>query len=308
MTNQDLQLISRWALQGKMSFNPDSTKPAEEIIFSHKQTRQIHPPLFFNNIEVRKVNDHKHLGLILDSKLTFANHISEKVSKALKGVGVIKYLSSYVPVKTLDQIYKMYVRPHLDFCDVIYHTPKICNMFDSSFRLSHWMDLIERVQYMAALAVTGTWKGTSSNKIYEQLGWESLSDRRWFHRLVQFFKIQNGFTPTYLKTPVPCPRNHLFGTRNENDLHSIKCRTNAYLHSFYPHSVKIWNEIGPTLRQVPSLSIFKSNVLKLIRPQKKNVFNIHDPEGTKRLFQLRVGLSPLRYHKKRHNFKDSQSE
>ena len=40
----------------------------------------------------------------------------------------------------------------------------------------------------------------------------------------------------------------------------------------------------------------------------KNVFNIHDPEGTKRLFQLRVGLSPLRYHKKRHNFKDSPSD
>ena len=58
----------------------------------------------------------------------------------------------------------------------------------------------------------------------------------------------------------------------------------------------------------PSLSIFKSNVLKLIRPQKKNVFNIHDPEGTKRLFQLRVGLSPLRYHKKRHNFKDCPSD
>ena len=138
---------------------------------------------------------------------------------------------------------------------------------------------------------------------------ESLRLLDWFHRLVQFFKIQNGFTPTYPKTPVPqCPRNHLFGTRNENDLYSIKCRRNSYLHRFYPHSVNIWNEIGPTLRQVPSLSIFKSNVLKLIRPQKKNVFNIRDPEGMKRLFQSRVGLSPLRYHKKRHNVKDIPSD
>lgn len=62
---------------------------------------------------------------------------------------------------------------------------------------------------------------------------------------------------------------------------------------------------GPTLRQAPSLSIFKSNILKLIRPQKKNVFNIHDPKGVRRLFQLRVGLSPLKHHKKRHNFKDT---
>ena len=105
--NHDLQLISRWALQWQMSFNPDPTKSAEEIIFSHKRTRPVHPPLFFNNIEVKHVNDHKHLGLTLDSKLRFVNHISEKVSKALKGVGVIKYLSSCVPVKTLDKIYKM---------------------------------------------------------------------------------------------------------------------------------------------------------------------------------------------------------
>ena len=75
-----------------MSFNPDPTKSAEEIIFSHKRTRQVHPPRFFKNIEVKQVNDHKHLGLTLDSKLTFANHIGQKVSKALKGVGIIKYL------------------------------------------------------------------------------------------------------------------------------------------------------------------------------------------------------------------------
>ena len=31
---------------------------------------------------------------------------------------------------------------------------------------------IERVQYQAVLGVTGTWNGTNSNKIYEELGWE----------------------------------------------------------------------------------------------------------------------------------------
>ena len=107
------------------------------------------------------------------------------------------------------------------------------------------------------------------------------------------------------KTSVPSPWNHLYGTRSENYLHSIKCRTNSYLHSFYPRNV--WNEIGPNLRQAPSLIIFKSNTLKIIRPEKKNVFNNHDPKGMKRLFQLRVGLSPLRHHKKRHNFKDTLS-
>ena len=144
----------------------------------------------------------------------------------------------------------MYVRPHLDFCNVIYHILKTSNLFDSSFRLLNLMGQIESVQYQVALGVTGkelgvtgTWKGTSANRIYEEVGWESLSDRRWFRRLIKFFKIQNGFTPEYLKTPVPVHRKHLFGTRSENDLHNIKCRTNSYLNSFYPHTVRIWNEI-----------------------------------------------------------------
>ena len=45
--NHDLLLISQWAFQWKMSFNPVLSKPAEEIIFSHKRRRQDHPPDFF---------------------------------------------------------------------------------------------------------------------------------------------------------------------------------------------------------------------------------------------------------------------
>ena len=160
--NNDLQ---QWAFQWKMSFNPDPTKPVEEIVFSCKHAHVQHPPLFFNNIMVKQVSQHNHLGLTLDSKLTFANHISEKISKAPKGIGVIKYLSSYVPVKTLDQIYKMYVRPHLDFCDVIYHIPEIDSLFYSSSRLSYWMNRIENLQYQAALAITGAWQGTNTDTL-----------------------------------------------------------------------------------------------------------------------------------------------
>ena len=51
-------------------------------------------------------------------------------------------------------------------------------------------------QYQAALAITGTQQGTSRKKLYayDELGWESLSDRRWSRRLTQFYKIQNNMT------------------------------------------------------------------------------------------------------------------
>merc|ERR1712168_1368363 len=85
--------FNNWAQQWRMSFNPDPTKPAQEILFSHKKP-QAHPPLFFNGVEVKRVNEHKHLGLTLDPKLNFAAHFKEKIIKARKAIGSIKHLGN----------------------------------------------------------------------------------------------------------------------------------------------------------------------------------------------------------------------
>ena len=161
--NHDLDLINNWAHQWKMCFNPDPTKQAEEILFSQKLKKPVHPPIYFNDIEVKRVSNHYHLGLTVDSKLSFAKHISEKVSTARKGIGMIKHLAPYLPLKSRDQIFKMHIRPHLDYCDIIYHIPgKITETADlDSIRTLHYqMNVLERTQYQAALAVSGAWKGT----------------------------------------------------------------------------------------------------------------------------------------------------
>jgi len=306
--NHDLSLISRWAYQWKMSFNPDPNKQAVQIIFSRKKNKQFHPNIYFNNIEVKTVDNHKHIGFILDSKLTFASHILDKISAARKGLGIIKCLARFLSVKDLNMIFKMYIRPHLDFCDVIYHKPALTNPFDSSINLNYLMNTLERIQYQAALAITGTWKGTNLNKIYDELGWESLTDRRWSRRLFQFYKIQNNLTPPYLRDPIPPSRTHLFGQRSGNILHDIRYNTNRYGDSFYPDSVDCWNKVGPELRNSPSLLSFKKNILALIRPSAKSIYNIYNPIAIKWLYQLRVGLSPLFYHKHKHNFNDIPSD
>ena len=153
-----------------MSFNPDPTKAAEEVLFSCKRANPVHPPIYFNNIEVKHVNDHKHLGLVFDSQLSFANHIKEKIAKARKGIGITKQVAPYLPLKSLDQIYKMHVRPHLDYCDTVFHRPVISSDFDSSLSLNYLMNALEMTQYQAALAVSGAWKGTNRDKILEELG------------------------------------------------------------------------------------------------------------------------------------------
>ena len=102
----------------KMKFNNEKT---EEVIFSVKGVQPIHPPLSFGNDEVARMSEHKHFGMILDLKLDFQRNIKEAMQKARHGSGIIRYLSKYVSRDVLDQIYKLYVRVHLDYGDIVYH-------------------------------------------------------------------------------------------------------------------------------------------------------------------------------------------
>ena len=101
------------------------------------------------------------MGLILDSKLNFRSHIRGAIIKARMGIGIIRYLSKYVSWDVLDQVYKLYVRPHLDYGDIIYHR------FDSNMSLDLTRKL-EQTQYSAALAVTGVWRGTNRQRLYDR--------------------------------------------------------------------------------------------------------------------------------------------
>ena len=118
----------------------------------------------------------------------------------------------------------------------------------------------------------------------------------------------NNLTPEYLRSPIPSLKPYLFGHQSTNVLHTISCRTVKYRNSFYPDSVISWNNIGPELRGAESLLIFKRNITKLFHPERKPLFNITSPNGARWIFQLRVGLSPLKCHKKSHNFEDTPDD
>ena len=152
--NHDLELIKQWAHQWRMSFNPDPQKQAVEIIFSRKRNKIDHPVVLFNDTPVKKVDEQKHLGLFLDSKLSFSAHIKAAIGKSRKNIGLLKYLSKYLPRHTLNELYKLYVRPHLDYGDVIYHTPAEVCEFSGNITLPNLMEKLESVQYSAARAVT----------------------------------------------------------------------------------------------------------------------------------------------------------
>ena len=118
--SNDLKKISDWAFQWKMSFNPDPSKQAQEVIFSRKLKNVSHPPLVFNNVNVSSCKSQKHLGILLDARLTFEEHYKTILSKTNRTIGLLRKLQSLLPRAALITIYKGFVRPHLDYRDVLY--------------------------------------------------------------------------------------------------------------------------------------------------------------------------------------------
>ena len=97
-----------------MLFNPDPSKQAIEICFSHKRDNENYPSLVFNDTKVQLANSQKHLGLILDSKLDFNEHIDNKINKCNKIIDM-KSLSLILSRKSLLTKYKLFARPNLDY-------------------------------------------------------------------------------------------------------------------------------------------------------------------------------------------------
>ena len=149
-----------------MSFNRDPSKQAQEVIFSRKRLNPNHNSIYFNNNLVNQVPSQKHLGMDLDAKLNFEKHLDNIMSTVAKTIGLLRKLQAVLPRQA-------FIRPHFDYGDIIYD-----RAYNESFHQK-----LESIQYNAALAITGAISGTSRAKLYQELGLESLQERRWYRKV-----------------------------------------------------------------------------------------------------------------------------
>ena len=100
----------------------------------------------------------------MDTKLDFQEHLKDKLNKMSKTIGLLRKLQKILTRPPLLTIYKSFIRPHLDYGDIIYD-----KAYNSSFHQN-----LEEIHYNSALAITGAIRGTSKEKLYQELGLESL--------------------------------------------------------------------------------------------------------------------------------------
>ena len=127
----------------------------------------------------------KIVGIILDTKLDFQEHLKDKLSKISKTIGLLRKLQKILTRAPLLTIYKSFIRPHLDYGDIIYD-----KAYNSSFHQN-----LEKIQYNSALGITGGIRRTSTENIYQELGLESLEKDDGIEKFVIFIRYLTNNLP-----------------------------------------------------------------------------------------------------------------
>ena len=111
-------------------------------------------------------------------------------------------------------------------------------------------------------------------------------------------------SPNYLFQLFPSPNTRYF-SRNSENIPQLGTKHDFFKNSFFPSTIREWNNLDLHIKISKSISIFKSNILKFIWPKPNNVYYYHNPKGIRILTRLRLGLSDLREHRFKHSFQDS---
>ena len=151
-------------------------------------------------------------------------------------IRLIKQLSVNLPRNALLEMYKSFVRPHIDYGDTLYDKPSNAN----------FQDKMQKVQYRVCLVITGGIQGTSREKFYNELGLHSLVRRRRHNKLVFFIKLKIFYYQT---------------TRPSSNKNRILHR-NIFSHIVYTNEINLQLGLG-MLNQLTSLKLCAHAELKL---------------------------------------------
>ena len=139
---------------------------------------------------------------------------------------------------------------------------------------------LERVQLNAARIVTGQPLFSSQNSLYFETGWEALADRRKNRKLTLMYIIVNADAPASLTDLMPnrVIDVSIYDLRNNQNFNILCTRLRSFETSFFPSTLKLWNDLDPQIRCSPSLSQFKRAIT---HKRKATSFLIRGDRSTK---------------------------
>ena len=144
--------------------------------------------------------------------------------------------------------------------------------------------------------VTKTHEGYHSTTYTQELGWPSLKTRREYFSLVLLYKMTNGLTPAYLQSLLPPKQGHHSRYPSRRRFNFIPIRTNKvkYYKSFFPATVRSWNNLDDNMKQLPIPGHFKNVLKNSLFPKHVKYFSHCKGAAAVNHTRMRLGLGHLR--------------
>ena len=282
----DLDAIFQYGDRWAITFN--ASKTIQQTFSNRSNSRK--PCLTFGGQAIPVVTKHKHLGLTFSTELKFHEHINETIKRAQRAMSPLYPIAKFLPRNILHQIYKTYISPIFDYCDVVY---------DGLITL-HDAHRLEVTQNRAKRLITGTPFRTSTDGLGKELGMTTLTTRREIHRLELYQKLRlDGRIPDYITATLPNTRTQDTGRTLRNRMHNTlpHNRIASYQRSFIPHTTRQWNGLPEPVKSLLRISQFKKAIFLSHGPSKPSkYYSFGNKNGNILHTKLRLGISELNCH------------
>ena len=183
MLNRDLKKLFDWSNKWLISFN--ASKTVYMTISNKPCTAEI--TLKLNETVLSRVWSHRHLGLVLNSAFTWSDHVTYVCKKVSKRLGILYKSKQKLQRNVLSKLYCLWIRPMIDYCSPCYDNLSVSDCLK-----------LKRLQRRAALTCTGAISRSDTDKLFFEVGWPKLADRRKSFKLNLLYKIINNLAPAYL--------------------------------------------------------------------------------------------------------------
>ena len=237
---QDLTALEKWEATWQMSLNP-SKCTVIRVSTDRRHKFQSTYTLHGQTLDVVDGSTYMYLGVTVTDNPAWSKPISDTAGKAHRSLGFprrnFKHCSRQVKAAT----YTSVVRPVLEYAAPVWDP---CRQAD--------IKALEQVQRRAARYVYNDYTSRTPGCVAEmvnELGWESLQDRRQISRLSLLYKAHHGLVDinkaNYLKPADSRTRSHT-GFYQEHTAHEV------YHNSFFPRTVREWNRLPNSVTSVPN--------------------------------------------------------
>ena len=251
--NNELTNVCDWFMANRLQINRDKTKYM--IFRSSNQYNNLNLNVHIDDITIDKISKINFLGVIIDDRLTWTDHVNSIRGKISMSIGIMRKLRSILPLKTLFMLYNAFVLPYLDYCSLVWSGTSSGNL-----------QRLYTLQKKAIRICTNSHFIAHTSPLFKELNCVTFYDSISLKLGIFMFKFVNGLLPDifiqYFKRNLAI---HQFNTRNKNNFVLPFCRlTLKQNNSVIYKGSKLWNELDSTLKNVNMTSSFRSKFKKHI--------------------------------------------